>query len=47
MTSVTSCLKRDQFSSDWHSPPRIYIILAIVKAEIGADPYRIGLPQGD
>ncbi|MEG4120213.1 hypothetical protein QUA43_22445 [Microcoleus sp. N9_B4] len=36
MTQVTSCLKRYQSSSEWHSPPRIYILLAIVKTEIGA-----------
>ncbi|MEG4035079.1 hypothetical protein QUA03_14750 [Microcoleus sp. S36b_A4] len=45
MTSVTSCLK--PINSLHTGIPRLYILLAIVKAEIGADPHRIGLPQGD
>ncbi|MEG4395339.1 hypothetical protein [Microcoleus sp. BROC3] len=32
MTCVTIGLKRDRSSSDWHSPPRIYILLAIVQS---------------
>ncbi|MCC3512908.1 MULTISPECIES: hypothetical protein [unclassified Microcoleus] len=33
MTGVTSCLKPAESPSDWHSPPRIYILLAIFQAQ--------------